>query len=108
MRILYSVALLLLSFSAFSQGNVFPPSGNVGIGTLNPTYTLDVNGSIRANQIFLGGTPLVSSPWTTEGNQIIYNSGNVGIGLNNPAYTLDVLGSVNATNFLIDGNPLQS
>jgi hypothetical protein len=41
--------------NVFSQ-NVFPPTGNVGIGTLNPAYTLEVNGTLRANQIFIGGT----------------------------------------------------
>ncbi|MFM1878035.1 MAG: hypothetical protein RLZZ241_901, partial [Bacteroidota bacterium] len=99
---------LLVGVSVFSQGNVFPPVGNVGIGTLNPNYTLDINGTIRANQIYLGGTTLVSSPWVNTEDQLSYSLGNVGIGVLNPAHTLDVVGTVNASNFLINGNPLPS
>ena len=41
--------LLLVAFAAqmnFAQ-NVFPTSGNVGIGTINPLNNLDVNGNIQ-------------------------------------------------------------
>ena len=64
-------------------------TGNVGIGTTNPGYKLDVNGDINMStgssfringviQTFGGGGG--SSPWTTSGNDIIYNTGNVTIG----------------------------
>jgi hypothetical protein len=32
---------------AYSQTNTLPPNGNVGIGTTNPTSTLQVNGTAQ-------------------------------------------------------------
>jgi hypothetical protein len=34
-----------------SAGNVLIPNGNVGIGTLNPTFKLSVNGTIRSKEL---------------------------------------------------------
>ena len=50
--------------------------GNVGIGTDNPTSTLDVSGSLNIN------------------NGLTVTGGNVGIGTDNPTSTLDVGGGV--------------
>ncbi len=40
--------LFFISFKLFAQSNVFPPNGNVGIGTNNPQVKLDVFGKIVA------------------------------------------------------------
>lgn len=51
---LLATMLLLTLSQAFSQSNIFPQNGNVGIGTTNPTNTLTVNGTIEgANGIKL-------------------------------------------------------
>jgi hypothetical protein len=36
---------------ASAAGNVLIPNGNVGIGTINPTYKLTVNGNIRSKEL---------------------------------------------------------
>ncbi len=37
-KLIYFLYLLLLSLPGFGQTNIFPPDGNVGIGTLNPSW----------------------------------------------------------------------
>ena len=99
-------------------------SGNVGIGTSVPQYTLDVNGDCKVNGAIIDSTgstgssgQLLSSSgtgieWITSGDSnwstvsmfdySIFNTngGNVGIGTNNPQYTLDVSGSAKFTNII--------
>ena len=50
--------------------------GNVGIGKTNPGYLLDVNGTINATELRVGGTVLTG--WSTTGNN--YTTSNLGIG----------------------------
>jgi hypothetical protein len=81
-------------------------NGKVGIGTMAPTYKLDVSGGqINAS----GGLCIAgdckttwsqvggSSQWATSGASISYTGGNVGIGTSTPnsAYKLDIVGDVN-------------
>ncbi|WP_338195628.1 hypothetical protein [Flagellimonas marinaquae] len=110
----YTVFALLLGAIAYGQ-NSFPASGTVGIGTLTPdtNYALDINGSLNATEInvtnlLVGGSPMQSSPWNLNGNNIFYSSGNVGIGTNTPNYELDIAGTLNATNILVNGTPLEN
>ena len=107
-------------------------SGNVGIGTANPAYPLDVNGNMRiTGGLYVNGSPGASgqvlassgggvmswttvsggggggsSVWTVNGTNAYYNSGNVGIGISTPAYELDVVGDINISSgsrFRING-----
>ena len=87
-----------------STGSVF-----VGIGTTNPIFNLDVNGSINFNNgLYENGVPYVNSQWTgTNGNLIFFGTTAnffVGIGTSNPGYTLDVQGNVFINNTISSSN----
>lgn len=84
-----------------------PNGGNVGVGTVNPGFKLDVQGgSINAaGGLCIAGDcraswSAIGSQWTTGGGGAInYSGGNVGIGTVNPANKLHVAGSIT-----VDGN----
>ena len=75
-------------------------SGNVGIGTTNPLYKLDILGDINFTGTFYqNGSPFVASRWTSGTGDNIYRlNGSVGIGTTNPAARLDVKSQINLTN----------
>jgi hypothetical protein len=104
-----------------SGANILYNSGNVGIGTTNPTVKLEVLGGIYAT----GGTALIAfqdrisgRAWTwygandtarfggTSGDIIgITPAGNVGIGTTTPTSRLHVVGNGRVTgNLTVDGN----
>ncbi|MFM7488205.1 MAG: hypothetical protein ACKO13_14940, partial [Cytophagales bacterium] len=69
-------------------------TGNVGIGTANPVYSLDVAGTINANSVLVNGSPITgSSPWNVSGGNISYSAGNVGIGTSSPFSNLEINGT---------------
>jgi hypothetical protein len=52
--------------------------GKVGIGTIDPIATLDVNGDINfKGKLLHQGNEFSSSPWEESGDEIYYTSGNV-------------------------------
>jgi hypothetical protein len=98
-------------------------NGNVGIGTTNPQYTLDVNGDCKVSGAIIdsngstgsSGQVLSSlgtgiewitssgggnSLWETAGSNIYYDDGYVGIGTIMPGADLDVFGSAKFTNII--------
>ena len=79
-------------------GNLFvdTTTSRVGIGTRTPGYDLDVNGDINFTGTFYqGGSPFVSSLWTSGNDSLYYTASNVGIGTDTAEYTLDVHGNAN-------------
>jgi hypothetical protein len=77
---------------------IISTTGNVGIGTTSPIYTLDVNGSGR-----FSNNLLATFNSNTLGN-IFTTGGNVGINVASPSYTLDVNGSLRSTGDIFVGN----
>ena len=68
-------------------------TGNVGIGTTShATYKVDVNGTLNATTLLMGGNPISGSKWTTatDTTEIYYNAGNVGIGTTDPLCKLQI------------------
>ena len=68
-------------------------TGNVGIGTTShATYKVNVNGTLNATTLLMGGNPISGSKWTTatDTTEIYYNSGNVGIGTTDPLCKLQI------------------
>lgn len=85
-----------------SGGNTFLNSGNIGLGTSNPTAKLEVNGHIKITDGTQGLGKVLTSDvdgltswvlplWTLSGNNIYTLTGNTGIGTNTPGYKLDIL-----------------
>ena len=68
-------------------------NGYLGIGTTNPSYRLDVNGTVNAYSFIVNGSPLSTSQWTTSGSDIYYTTGKVGIGTASPRVTFHVVGA---------------
>jgi hypothetical protein len=75
-------------------------NGNIGIGTNNPSNTLDVIGNINfTGSIYQNGTAFGETLWTLlgpsfpDGYNIYYSSGYVGIGTNNPSVPLEISSS---------------
>ncbi len=81
----------------FNARLTIKPGGNVGIGTGQPNYPLEVNGVIHSST---GGfrfpdgttqtTAATGSLWAQNGSDIYYNSGRIGIGTATPAELLHV------------------
>lgn len=72
-RIFLKSFFLILSGVSFSQTNTFPSSGSVGIGTLSPTFKLDVRVSSPGDGVFIKSSNQ-SAALTLRGNGV--NNGN--------------------------------
>jgi hypothetical protein len=106
-----------------NNSNIYYTTGNVGIGTSNPQYKLDVSGNmnltsgLRVNNSYgesgqvltSGGGGQMSwttvsgggsSVWTKNDTTAYYNTGNVAIGTTVANYTLNVAGNMNLTSGL--------
>jgi hypothetical protein len=98
-----------LAMSAAAQTNTFPTTGNVGIGTTSPGYSLVVIGNAQTGNLF----PLTDNAynlgfsyqrWSSINGTTIngtngYFSGNFGIGTTAPNNTLTVNGNVGIPSF---------
>ncbi len=88
---------------------VLTSDGNLGIGTINPNYRLDIGGDINfSGTLFRNGIPVntgsSSSLWSTSGNDIFYNNGNVGIGTSDPSELLHIAHNTGSFKVFQSGN----
>ncbi|MEM7552428.1 MAG: tail fiber protein [Bacteroidota bacterium] len=87
---------------------LMPKNGDVGIGNLNPTEKLDVNGKVKATHFIGDGSLLTNLPttegqWTTSSSNI-YFTGDVGIGTDVIDSKLTVKGKIHAQEVRVDLN----
>ena len=86
------------------MNDVLKLNASVGIG-IEPSYELDVDGTINATEILLNGNPISSTSqvWQLDNNDVSYNSGNVGIGTSNTfGYRLAVNGTIGSTEVKVE------
>ena len=86
-----------------NSSNIYNSSANIGIGTNNPNYKLDVNGDINfTGSLNQNGSEFKTSQWTSINNDIYYNIGNVGIGKStNITEKLDINGNLRISGSII-------
>jgi hypothetical protein len=100
-RQIVGLAFCIAAFavSAAAQTNTFPASGNVGIGTTSPGYSLVVNGNAETGNLF----PIADNAyslgfsyqrWSSINGANGYFSGEVGIGTTTPNNKLTVGGDI--------------
>jgi hypothetical protein len=78
--------------STFAERARLTSTGNLGIGTNNPTEKLDVAGTVKATAFVGDGSGLTNIPGVT--GFTVLGNGNVGIGNTSPTARLDVNGGV--------------
>jgi len=107
-----------LNGNSNTLGSIITTGGNVGIGSVTPSYKLDVNGIIRNNtdiimssasratlyndsgalQIRSGSTNMLHLNQDNSGNMsLAMGGGSVGIGTTSPGYKLHVVGDIYAS-----------
>jgi hypothetical protein len=101
------MVILIIAFRpAGAQTNIFPSTGNAGIGTTTPAYplhlasgeTLRIDGGTNAsdenNYFSFGGNGTfgIDASGIANGRFVVLNGGNVGIGNPSPAAPLDISG----------------
>ncbi len=96
------IILLIASIGCIAQTNTLPDSGNVGIGTTNPNYKLEVIGKIGVSAIGSNNTSYFQA--TDEGLSIFTNSDNLNLISGNTIINNTTEYSINADYFSYRGD----
>lgn len=98
--------LMLSSQAPTATPNLTLSGTNVGIGTVSPSHTLEVNGSLNVTGAVTCGSGCSSGPWSVSGSSIIPSSTSykVGIGTTSPTHTLEVDGSLHVSGAVTCGS----
>ena len=106
-----------LFYTGSTGSMIIATSGNVGIATTSPAYTLDVAGTINASGLssltnvtatnvstgtLTASTSLISIGNSNTVGNIYTTGGNVGIGTTAPSALLDVRGNMNYTGTIVN------
>jgi len=86
-----------------SPCNVTYTMCNVGIAKSNPSYTLDVEGTINASALLIQGAALSANTgggFKASMSNTTYTFCNVGFGTSNPQYPIDISGDMNLTGII--------
>ena len=78
--------------NAMVLGGTGADAVSVGIGTSNPTATLEVVGDAKFSKDVTAANFIGGGVWSRSGNNLYYNTGNVGIGTTTPPAKLTVQG----------------
>ena len=82
------------NWSNTGLNSLFIIDSNVGIGTSNPLYPLDIVGDLNfTGTLRKNGTAYIGSQWTNTSSNLYIYSYNVGINTSNPTAALEVDGS---------------
>ena len=82
------------NWSNTGLNSLFIIDSNVGIGTSNPLYPLDIVGDLNfTGTLRKNGTAYIGSQWTNTSSNLYILSSNVGINTSNPTAALEVAGS---------------
>lgn len=94
-------ANLVNGSSLFGNGKLtsLVTTGNVGVASITPGDTLDVQGTLRVTNITTGNTVVFQDQASDPTPFVIDANGNVGVGSTLPGIALDVVGTVRATSF---------
>ncbi len=93
-------------FKVDSTGLVYnPSSNNLGIGSTQPGFNLDVEGNINfTGDLYQDGTVFIASRWIVDSNLNIYRNSSVGIGTTVVTDRLTVVGNGKISGILTASN----